>query len=56
MGPWIYYLFVPTAKNIVLLTVLSAKSDSDVMIGLQSYQGLIINRSPVYSLSTLTLD
>ena len=29
-------------------TVLPAKSDSDVMFCLQSYQGLIINRSLVY--------
>ena len=29
-------------------TVLPAKSDSDFMICLQSYQGLIINRSLVY--------
>ena len=29
-------------------TVLSAKSDSDVMFYLQSYQGLIIDRSLVY--------
>ena len=31
-----------------LLTVLPAKSDSDVMFCLQSYQGLIIDRSLVY--------
>ena len=30
-------------------TVLPAKSDSDFMSCLQSYQGLIINRSLVYS-------
>ena len=29
-------------------TVLLAKSDSDVMFRLQSYQGLIIDRSLVY--------
>ena len=29
-------------------TVLPAKSDSDVMLCLQSYQGLIIDRSLVY--------
>ena len=32
----------------LLSTVLPAKSDSDVMFCLQSYQGLIINRSLVY--------
>ena len=43
-------------KSMVLLlfiyqnsaTVLPAKSDSDVVFGLQSYQGLIIDRSRVY--------
>ena len=29
-------------------TILPAKSDSDVMFCLQSYQGLIIDRSLVY--------
>ena len=32
----------------VLYTVLPAKSDSDFMFCLQSYQGLIIDRSLVY--------
>ena len=32
----------------ILHTVLSAKSDCDVMFYLQSYQGLIIDRSLVY--------
>ena len=31
-----------------IVTVLPAKSDSDVMFCLQSYQGLIIDRSLVY--------
>ena len=31
-----------------ITTVLSAKSDSDVMFCLQSYQGLTIDRSLVY--------
>ena len=35
-------------KPITSSTVLPAKSDSDVMLCLQSYQGLIINRSLVY--------
>ena len=33
---------------LLYLTVLPAKSDSDVMFCLQSYQGLIIDRSLVY--------
>ena len=33
---------------VLCLTVLPAKSDSDVMFCLQSYQGLIIDRSLVY--------
>ena len=37
-------------------TVLPAKSDSVVMFCLQSNQGLIIDRSYVYSLPKLTLD
>ena len=32
----------------VNITVLPAKSDSDFMISLQSYQGLIVDRSLVY--------
>ena len=32
----------------LLITVLPAKSDSDFMFYLQSYQGLIIDRSLVY--------
>ena len=32
----------------VLVTVLPAKSDNDVLFYLQSYQGLIIYRSLVY--------
>ena len=35
-------------NNINRTTVLPAKSDSDVMFCLQSYQGLIIDRSLVY--------
>ena len=34
--------------NMQLPTVLPAKSDSDIMFCLQSYQGLIIDRSHVY--------
>ena len=34
-------------KNLIL-TILPAKSDSDVMFFFLSYQGLIINRSLVY--------
>ena len=35
-------------KFILSVTVLPAKSDSDIMICLQSYQGLRIDRSLVY--------
>ena len=35
-------------QSMVLLIVMPAKSDSDVMFCLQSYQGLIIDRSLVY--------
>ena len=43
------HLFLNTSKSkLVLSTVLSANSDSDFMICLQSYQGLIIHRSLVY--------
>ena len=31
-----------------MVTILPAKSDSDVMLCLQSYQGLMIDRSLVY--------
>ena len=34
--------------HLINSSVLPAKSDSDVMFGLQSYQGLIIDRSFVY--------
>ena len=37
-----------TAQEIMVLTVLPAKSDRDFMFCLQSYQGLIIDRSLVY--------
>ena len=35
-------------KDINYATVLPAKSDSDIMFCLQSYQGLMIDRSLVY--------
>ena len=38
--------------KVLLATVLPAKSDSDVMLCLQSYQGLIIVRSFVYRFNT----
>ena len=41
----IYFLNI---RFIVSATVLPAKSDSDDMFCLQSYQGLIIDRSRVY--------
>ena len=45
----IIQLFFSQVKiNIERTTVLPAKSDSDVMFCLQSYQGLKINRSFVY--------
>ena len=49
-----FYIAVPISKNVQnmnlckIVTVLPAKSDSDVMFCLQSYQGLIIDRSLVY--------
>ena len=48
---WIYKkrkLSSMVFKLVGQLTVLSAKSDSDVMFCLQSYQGLRIDRSHVY--------
>ena len=41
-------LFTTVVSTPVGSTVLSAKSDSDIMFCLQSHQGLIIDRSPVY--------
>ena len=41
-------LLKATTFNDSIANVLPAKSDSDVMFCLQSYQGLIINRSLVY--------
>ena len=43
-------LSIGTSVNncLIVSTVLPAKSDSDVMFGLQSYQGLIIDSSLVY--------
>ena len=35
-------------NNIIITTVMLAKSDIDVMFCLQTYQGLIIDRSLVY--------
>ena len=41
-------LRVNALKNLDTVTVLPAKSESDVMFCLQSYQGLIIDRSLMY--------
>ena len=40
--------YVETPLNLIYTTILPAKSDSDFMFCLQSYQGLIIDRSLVY--------
>ena len=40
--------FISSFKEMLVSTVLPAKSDSDVMFCLQSYQGLRIDRSLVY--------
>ena len=48
MGLFHYNLHVPQSTNNWKSTVLPAKSDSDVMYGLQSYQGQILDRTLVY--------
>ena len=41
-------ILLSTLKKLKYTTVLPAKSDSGIMFCLQSYQGLMINRSVVY--------
>ena len=40
---------IPKQSVLYLFTVLPAKSDSDVMFYLQSYQGLILDRRLIFS-------
>ena len=48
------YVEVEIVENLCkIATVLPAKSDSDIMFCLQSYQGLRINRSLVYRVLTV---
>ena len=43
-----FYMYIMFWLSMTPTTVLPANSDSDVMFGLQSYQGLEIDRSLVY--------